>query len=838
MKRNNIIASLSLRVKLLSMVALLSLGLITVCGYMGVYPAYLDWRYSKGLETANRMADHLLDAARVEALERGITNTLLSQAYASHTADPELVTSMRKQRQSGDQALERALALADELSRESWISPIFQNELKALIADRQNVITTRQTVDAIIAGKGARIAQTAWLHTITALIKSGARLRQVAFFPRTRNEKTLYANQGLKQAIWLASEYAGLERALIGQVIASGQPMPADIHEQLLSYRSQVDQHIAELTEMAGDILHSANKDDAATSAINRALTAMEDLFLGRFEQLRTDIYANKNSGLYPISATEWINRSTEAIDSILAVNRAVSRYVEVQQELEHRYNVNQISFNALSILIALTLGGAAALVVFGITRRVNSFVKEITTTEQNKDLTLRIEHGSQDELGHIAAAFNCFLDNMDALIAKALDSMIDVADAASAMSSVAEQTHAGISIQHTETEEVTAAVDEMVARINEVAEHSNKASQAAQEARLEASNGGQITEQTIAAISALATDIRKAADVVQQFELHSQEIGGIVEVIGKISDQTNLLALNAAIEAARAGESGRGFAVVADEVRNLAQRTRSSTREIQAIIEGLQQSTSDAIQIMVHSNRKTEETVQWASKTGSALQSIISAVDAIADINAQIATATQEQASVSNGISVNLLANINQFSQIAKQSVEKTQTATVGLGSAIGELQKQMNQYRFSDTNHLKFHAAHAAHLAWTVCVRSFLDGHDSLSEQAALSAQHSEFGQWYYSEDAAPYHAIPEMGAIAQPLEELHQTVHEVRELKGLGRTREANTLMSRIDTLSREITHLLHTMAEKAGAVRPSKYQPTLASGDDADIDDVLF
>ncbi|MDT3243192.1 methyl-accepting chemotaxis protein, partial [Pseudomonas amygdali pv. morsprunorum] len=39
-------------------------------------------------------------------------------------------------------------------------------------------------------------------------------------------------------------------------------------------------------------------------------------------------------------------------------------------------------------------------------------------------------------------------------------------------------------------------------------------------------------------------------AQKVQALALHSQSIGGVIQVISTIADQTNLLALNAAIEA------------------------------------------------------------------------------------------------------------------------------------------------------------------------------------------------------------------------------------------------------------------------------------------------
>ena len=81
----------------------------------------------------------------------------------------------------------------------------------------------------------------------------------------------------------------------------------------------------------------------------------------------------------------------------------------------------------------------------------------------------------------------------------------------------------------------------------------------------------------------------------LQSLTQNAEDIKGVLTIIADISDKTNLLALNAAIEAARAGEHGRGFAVVADEVRKLAESTQKSLTEINASVNVIVQSISDA---------------------------------------------------------------------------------------------------------------------------------------------------------------------------------------------------------------------------------------------------
>ncbi|MGB4073555.1 methyl-accepting chemotaxis protein [Pseudomonas sp.] len=290
------------------------------------------------------------------------------------------------------------------------------------------------------------------------------------------------------------------------------------------------------------------------------------------------------------------------------------------------------------------------------------------------------------DELGMLAIASNTLRDFLASTTQSLQQSSGNLDNASSELNNIATRMTQGIQDQFNRTDQVATAMHEMSATAQEVARHAAEAANAADDADSAARQGETVMQATIKTITDIRGEISNTSEVIRRLENDSGRIGKVLEVIRGIAEQTNLLALNAAIEAARAGEQGRGFAVVADEVRTLAQRTAESTAEIHQIIDTVQTGAVNAVRAIESGQQRSEEGVTQVTEAGATLQLITSAVEAIRDMNRQIATAAEEQTSVAEDISRNL-TEITSIASSNQENVERTQAASHNLRNLSGEL-------------------------------------------------------------------------------------------------------------------------------------------------------
>ncbi|MDR9827901.1 methyl-accepting chemotaxis protein [Vibrio sp. FNV 38] len=327
----------------------------------------------------------------------------------------------------------------------------------------------------------------------------------------------------------------------------------------------------------------------------------------------------------------------------------------------------------AIVVLVSIVLSLSVA-TLFKPLLRVTQAMANIA--QGGGDLTQRIAVNGNDEVDTLAGHFNQFLDNMGNTVNILRGVAQDLNQQATVVAQGAEQRTTRVALQQDEITMVATAVEQMAGATREIAGTAEHTASNTEESVLVCQSGSQQVQKTQTSISKLAEEVQTATIVIQELEKHGHSINGILSTIQGIAEQTNLLALNAAIEAARAGSQGRGFAVVADEVRVLSQRTHASTQEIQQMIDVLHTTTARAVGIMNHSEQLASTSVDDANSAAASLETIQAAILQISDMSSQIASAAEEQASVTVEITRNTSGIRDVSNQLSNDSNTEAEQA------------------------------------------------------------------------------------------------------------------------------------------------------------------
>ena len=397
----------------------------------------------------------------------------------------------------------------------------------------------------------------------------------------------------------------------------------------------------------------------------------------------------NMGSVLLGIS-TESVERGIQESNS--RINAAISEVGSSgKQALNSFMLVTAIEVFAVlavvSVIILFLFRGA----VINPTKETIGLIQQLS--QGNGDLTLQLPIQNSDEISELRQSVNEFIEQLRSMIATIIREVETLTSESNGVREHGVVLSATADSLQEETIQAAAAMNQMTATVHEVARNTTAAADAAQDADRQAKEGNSVVHFTTESINQLASQVEFTAEAIQTLAKDSDSIGSVLDVIRGIAEQTNLLALNAAIEAARAGEQGRGFAVVADEVRTLASRTQQSTQEIQGMIERLQSGAKNAVSAMEKGREQAKQGVEQVSKAGAALEVIKMTVATIHDMNTQIATAAEEQASVAEEI-YRSIDGIKQSADQTAESAKLSDTSSENLSNVASRLQRLVGQF------------------------------------------------------------------------------------------------------------------------------------------------
>lgn len=602
------------------------------------------------------------------AVERGLTAGVIAAKGQSKQSD-----KLQKQRHAADVAYNNLLAFQPE-SLDPAVVTTLLSEVKAELDQRQNIrsqVDSRNLVDSPFA----------YYSNVNRLSLDNLAIVM-----------SLVSNRELKQelqgllSLLVIKEQAGMARGALNGVFA-GKRATLDRYAQISTY-IKAERYALRQAEML-----LTDEPLKQLQAIMRQPTwqqvmAIQQQFLAQKGNL---------SEVNGPEASAWFGLATERIGMVKEVRDNLAVII-TNKAIEDRADASMMRmvYIAVTLLIVLPLILLTVQIVNNVRRRVESFTTQLDQMASNKDLTIRLSDGSRDEFGEIAQHFDHLAVSLGDTLNKALQVASQTEKEMVAMVNLVNQARDASEQTHLRCDNIATAMTEMAQTSEQVADITVDAQRGTDSVKNNAESCHKHSEQSFSSTTTLLESVNQTFDCIETLEKQMGNVSEILDTINAISEQTNLLALNAAIEAARAGEQGRGFAVVADEVRTLAQRSKQSTEDIRQLLSGIGQNAKDSFDNMQQSREASYETQQVVSDTKSLVENLIVTVNEIAEFNASIATASNEQSQTAKSVDTDV-DELLEMASNTKKTIFDIQNEMELVKLRMTELVDEVNKFTIS---------------------------------------------------------------------------------------------------------------------------------------------